>query len=257
MNELIALSQDSRNINAFNSNQNHIEPPKVEPPTLQATIDKNRSLPSTFNLKTDTKTKDLTNSRSPADDSKPSKFSPLKWEVPIDKAAETTLLLGTDAAAENSCESLASTESDDDVYSNEKVTDSWLEKVASTFVNTKRKLTAVTGLSKRRHFTSAISTSLTSQTRDSDPTASNLGLISELNGDSLSCAHKSKKICITEPVLVSLTDLSPGSRFGVKVFHIDDETRLVGEVCFFFVNSAALLIDSFPLRAIFDFLFYG
>lgn len=34
----------------------------------------------------------------------------------IDKAAQCTLLSGTDEAAENACESLAWTESDDDVY---------------------------------------------------------------------------------------------------------------------------------------------
>ena len=34
-----------------------------------------------------------------------------------------------------------------------------------------------------------------------------------------------------EQALISLASLDCGSRFGIKVFNISDETRLVGEVC--------------------------
>jgi hypothetical protein len=59
--------------------------------------------------------------------------------------------------------------------------------------------------------------------------------MSDISIDLLTSAPETNPIhgndCSTEKALISLASIKFGSRFGIKVFNISDETRLVGKVC--------------------------
>lgn len=129
--------------------------------------------------------------------------------VPIDEAAEATMM--SDIATRT-----RKAQPEDDEQ-DERMTDIWLEQIASRFVRSKCK-----------------------------PTVAKRQSIQGLSVDSWSGSPDSGKLCynategcdspspatsgIEENALCYVTDLKPGSRFGFKVFHVEDKSRVVGEV---------------------------
>ena len=172
-------------------------------------------------------------------------FSPMKWEVPIDEAAESTILRPDDAALADR----ASAKGDDD-DEDEHMTDMWLEQVASRFLKAKGK-GAISNAKRRKSMSSATSSVATDRMCPAPPADSPAVVDSSeesVQSDFLSLPESTTPAPSkvegpneqAEHKLISLLDLKSGSRFGVKVFLVEDKKRLVGEVCLELLVDALL-----------------
>lgn len=166
-----------------------------------------------------------------------SKHSTSTWEFTVNDAEKSTLLLRTESQAAS-----ASLPSGGDVKydSEEEITDLWLEQVAQKFLKAKGKGHCNPIPNKRQKRLVSSSQSETVDTghldnfRGISPNDAGAEL-SDLSFDLLSSASEANPIRGTDgsaiQVLVSLASIKFGSRLGIKVFSINDQTRLVGKVC--------------------------
>jgi hypothetical protein len=147
--------------------------------------------------------------------------------VPIDEAAEATLVTASVAKG--------LTEQPEEDENDERMTDMWLEQIASRFVKSKGNK----GMTQKNK---------------SHVDTGRPGCNAPAEGiHNTSSPNSPKANTSTSSGLQSLADMKTGSRFGAKVFHIDDPLRVVGEVrllIFLLVASSNVFVaDAFVFLA--------